>query len=58
MGSGPKYLFETFESDASNFDSKFSDYINSKYENGWEYENCQFAMESGRRSAYCLFERS
>ena len=58
MASDPKYLFETFESDSSIFDSELSECINGKHESGWEYENCRYATAGDRRSDYCLLERS
>jgi len=57
MASRPKYFFETFTAEAASFDSKFSDYVNKKYDDGWEYEDCQYWSEGDWRSAYCLFER-
>jgi hypothetical protein len=55
--SHEKYSFASFEADASDFDSRFSEFLNSKYSSGWEYEHCQFHSEAGKRTAFCIFER-
>jgi hypothetical protein len=51
-----KYCFETFEAPQSEFEGKFSEFLNSRYENGWEYEDCQYSLEGNRQIAYCVFE--
>ncbi len=52
-----KYCYETFEASRSDFDSQFSEFLNTRYNNGWEYENCQFTCEGDRQIAHCIFER-
>ena len=52
-----KYLFETFEAVSSDFDNELSSYINTKYNSGWEYEDCQFETYGNSRRAYCIFEK-
>jgi hypothetical protein len=55
--SGDKYLFESFKANLPEFDSSFSEYLNSKHGAGWDYEDCQFHAEGEMRHAYCIFER-
>lgn len=52
-----KYCFETFHAGRSEFDTKFSQFLNSRYNSGWEYEDCQFSSEGDNQIAYCLFEK-
>lgn len=53
-----KYLFESFEADASDFDARFSRYLNDRYQGGWKCKGCQFEGGDGKRTASCLFKRS
>jgi hypothetical protein len=51
-----KYCFETFEAEVAEFDCKFSEFLNTRYKNGWEYEDCYYSREGDKQTAYCLFE--
>jgi len=57
MAEGNRYHFETFQSPSAEFDSKFSEYVNSKYDSGWKYKDCHFSSSGDQCSAYCLFKR-
>jgi len=52
-----RYLYETFESEAADFDGKFTEFLNGRYDGGWKYKQCQFAYEGGTRRAHCVFKR-
>jgi hypothetical protein len=39
------------------FDSKLSDFINTKYSGGWKYKDCHYETEGDKRSAFCVFKR-
>lgn len=51
------YLYETFEGGSSDFDSNFTNYLNSKYSSGFKYESCSYSFEGDRKYAYCVFKR-
>lgn len=52
-----RYIYETFSSESSKFDKRFSDYLNKKYSEHWKVKTCDFHSESGEKSASCLFKR-
>jgi hypothetical protein len=52
-----KYMFETFRSSSSDFDGRFTDYLNEKYSNDWKVKHCDFHSESKEISASCMFKR-
>jgi hypothetical protein len=52
-----RYHYETFSSESSIFDSRFSDYLNKKYSDNWKVKTCEFHSESDQKSASCLFKR-
>ena len=58
MAEGNRYSFETFQSSSTDFDSKFSEFVNSKYDSGWKYKDCHFEGSGDERYAYCLFKRA
>lgn len=57
MGEKEKYRFEIFEAPHSEFQSKFTDYLNQLDKDGWEYEDCKFISEADSCKAMCVFER-
>ncbi len=57
MEKTDRYNFESFSADDSGFDTMFSDFINLKYKDGWQYEDCDYHMEGNTRRAYCLFKK-
>lgn len=52
-----KYLFETFRSNSSDFDGRFTNYLNGKYSDDWKVKHCDFHSESNEISASCMFKR-
>jgi hypothetical protein len=52
-----KYLYETFSSEASQFDNSFTNYLNEKYSDQWKVKDCQVHRESDHISASCMFKR-
>ena len=52
-----RYMYETFRSESSEFDKRFSDYLNKKYSEHWKVKTCDFHSESDGKSASCLFKR-
>jgi len=50
-------MYETFRSESSKFDKRFSDYLNKKYSGHWKVKTCDFHSESDGKSASCLFKR-
>lgn len=52
-----KYLYESFISEASQFDDRFTHYLNEKYADNWKVKNCDFQRESDHISASCMFKR-
>jgi hypothetical protein len=55
--AGEKYRYDSFEAEASEFGPKFSEYLNSCYNQGWKYEDCQYHSEGGKQHACCIFKR-
>jgi hypothetical protein len=51
-----RYAFESFSASRDNFDGRFTDFVNQKYESGWKYKDCTFDSEGDTRHAYCLFK--
>jgi hypothetical protein len=51
-----KYYFESFSAEKANFDSKFTDFVNHKFDSGWDYKECYYDAEGDTRHAFCLFK--
>ena len=58
MGEKDKYFFESFSADLSSFDGMFTNFVNNKYFDGWDYKDCHYYMEGDKRHAYCLFKKT
>ena len=58
MGEKDRYMFESFSSDTSSFDDRFSEFINKKYADGWKYKDCQYFSEGNSRDAFCIFKKT
>lgn len=52
-----KYLYETFKGKPSAFDMDFTNFLNEKSRNGWEYQNCFFCHDENMSYASCIFKR-
>ena len=52
-----KYHFESFEANFSEFDGRFTEYLNSKYDSGWKHKSCEFQPGSHSVHAFCLFKK-
>jgi hypothetical protein len=52
-----RYIYETFRSESSDFDRRFSEYLNGKYSENWKVKSCDFHSESDEKSASCLFKK-
>ena len=50
------YHFESFSADKASFDHKFTDFVNRKFDNGWDYKECYYDAEGDTRYAFCLFK--
>jgi len=46
-----QYRFETFSTDASEFDRKFGDFLNEMSQQGWHHKECFFCHGAEPRSA-------
>ncbi len=51
-----RYSFETFQADSEAFDGQFTEFLNSKYNNGWKYKSCSFCRDESKSYASCLFK--
>ena len=56
MAEKMKYYFESFSADKASFDHKFTDFVNSKFDGGWDYKECYYDAEGDTRYAFCLFK--
>lgn len=54
-----EYLYETFNSASSEFDKKFTDYLNSKGKDHWKVKSCSFCHDNDQTKmwASCIFEK-
>jgi hypothetical protein len=53
------YNYETFSADSSEFDHKFTDYLNRKGADRWRVKHCSYCHDSDntKMHAACMFER-
>ena len=52
-----KYLYETFSYGSSEFDRRFTDYLNEKWTDNWKVKHCDFSYGTDEKSASCLFKQ-
>jgi len=54
-----EYLHETFSSESSEFDGKFTDFLNSKGRDLWKVKSCTYCHDapSSRTAVSCIFKR-
>ena len=52
-----RYSYESFSSNTSNFDKKFTSFVNDKYTDNWKVKNCTFQQEGDEKTASCMFKR-
>jgi hypothetical protein len=57
MPEKKKYHFESFSYEKGSFDSRFTDFMNSKFDSGWDYKECYYDTEGDTKTAFCLFKR-
>ena len=51
-----RYLHESFRSNQSEFDQRFSDYLNDKSSDRWKVKDCTYSTEGDEKIAACLFK--
>jgi hypothetical protein len=52
-----RYLYESFSSNRSGFDERFTGYLNDKYSDDWKVKDCTFHQEGDEKTASCMFKR-
>ena len=54
-----KYMFETFNADASSFDREFTNFLNGK-SSEWKVQSCSYCHDDLGKKTYasCIFKRS
>jgi hypothetical protein len=54
-----KYLHETFHSGSSDFDQRFTQFLNDKHNENWKVKHCSYCHDSNGSEmwASCLFKK-
>ena len=50
-----RYSYESFSSDVSSFDEKFTGFVNDKYADNWKVKDCTYHQEGEEKTAsWCI----
>jgi hypothetical protein len=52
-----RYAYESFSSESSSFDERFSNFLNDKYADDWKVKDCSYSREGDEKTASCMFKR-